>query len=187
MLAAAAGLAGGATTPVCGVALGAGAGSGAGGGLRSGSILSICAVGTSIKLVSSEVLRNSRVVLPTRIRFSWRIVNPLRRIATSVADAVRQEVPMHRASASLILERVIRCYTVPASGSMRIGGWALFQITGGGNHVIATKLAKTGSKAVATPFWAFDRVTFQPRPRSSSDAFPIITGYPAKASISISL
>src|SRR5579864_2240224 len=59
---------------------------GTGGGLRSCSIWMISAVGTSTKIEPSEV-RKSRVVSPSGARLSWRMVKPLRNVATSVAEA----------------------------------------------------------------------------------------------------
>jgi len=47
--------------------------------------------------------------------------------------------------------------------------------------------SSTSSTAAATPLSEFERVIVHPRPNSSSDAFPMIKGRPAKVSISISL
>src|SRR5712692_9407526 len=45
----------------------------------------------------------------------------------------------------------------------------------------------TCSMAAATPLWSLGKVTAHPLRRNSSDAFPMINGNPAKASISMSL
>src|SRR5208283_3799746 len=65
---------------------GAGVGAGVGGGVRSFSMDVISEVATSVKLESSAEVK-SRVFSPITMRWSWRMVNPLLKIAMSVADA----------------------------------------------------------------------------------------------------
>src|SRR6266851_4010684 len=98
----------------------AGADNGDGNGKeRSFSYPVISAVGTSVKLESSAA-RKRRVFVPITRRCSWRILNPLRRIANSEAAAGRASKAQATAHKNTAAFAAILAALSVANGLLRI-------------------------------------------------------------------
>src|SRR5713101_2047473 len=103
--------------------------------------------------------------------------NPLRRTATSDASAAEDATASARNETTLS-----QIFTGPTSTySSQIDAYERSLA-----YPPTRDLPTTCSIAAATPLWSLGKVTAQPLRRNSSDAFPMINGSPAKASIFVS-